>query len=79
MADTAGHSPPSGVSPEPNPAPRRAGRRHIGPLLWLLDSARAPSQWCDGPLSNTMPAPAGPLFPVLCVKQVRDQPWPEFF
>lgn len=31
------------------------------------------------PLSNAMLAIAGLLFLVLCVKQIWDQPWSEFF
>ncbi|MFE1441025.1 Nramp family divalent metal transporter [Streptomyces sp. NPDC058739] len=50
-----------------------------GTLLWLLNSARTPREWRNGPLSNTMLALAGLLFLVLCVKQVWDQPWSEFF
>lgn len=48
-------------------------------LLWLLNSSRTPREWRNGPLSNTMLAVAGLLFLVLCVKQVWDQPWSEFF
>ncbi|MFJ7075063.1 Nramp family divalent metal transporter [Streptomyces sp. NPDC098781] len=50
-----------------------------GTLLWLLNSSRAPREWRNGPLSNAMLAIAGLLFLVLCVKQVWDQPWSEFF
>ncbi|MFE2039946.1 Nramp family divalent metal transporter [Streptomyces sp. NPDC059477] len=50
-----------------------------GTLLWLLNSARTPREWRNGPLSNTMLALAGVLFLVLCVKQVWDQPWADFF
>ncbi|MEU9332393.1 Nramp family divalent metal transporter [Streptomyces sp. NPDC048290] len=50
-----------------------------GTLLWLLNSSRTPRQWRNGPVSNTMLAVAGLLFLVLCVKQVWDQPWSEFF
>ncbi|MFJ8084202.1 Nramp family divalent metal transporter [Streptomyces sp. NPDC096205] len=50
-----------------------------GTLLWLLNSARTPRAWRNGPLSNTMLALAGLLFLVLCVKQIWDQPWSEFF
>lgn len=48
-------------------------------LLWLLNSSRTPREWRNGPLSNAMLAVAGLLFLVLCVKQVWDQPWSEFF
>nr|WP_107903567.1 Nramp family divalent metal transporter [Streptomyces chartreusis] len=50
-----------------------------GTLIWLLNSSRTPVQWRNGPLSNVMLAIAGLLFLVLCVKQVWDQPWSEFF
>jgi Mn2+/Fe2+ NRAMP family transporter len=50
-----------------------------GTLLWLLNSGRTPAQWRNGPLSNTMLALAGLLFLVLCVKQIWDQPWSDFF
>ncbi|MFI9152143.1 Nramp family divalent metal transporter [Streptomyces sp. NPDC053367] len=50
-----------------------------GTLLWLLNSARTPRAWRNGPLSNTMLVLAGLLFLVLCVKQIWDQPWSEFF
>ncbi|MFB6772545.1 Nramp family divalent metal transporter [Streptomyces sp. NPDC056337] len=48
-------------------------------LLWLLNSARTPREWRNGWLSNGMLTIAGLLFLVLCVKQVWDQPWSEFF
>ncbi|MEU0224049.1 Nramp family divalent metal transporter [Streptomyces sp. NPDC006284] len=48
-------------------------------LLWLLNSGRTPREWRNGWLSNGMLAVAGLLFLVLCVKQVWDQPWSEFF
>ncbi|MFF8570145.1 Nramp family divalent metal transporter [Streptomyces sp. NPDC015408] len=48
-------------------------------LLWLLNSARTPREWRNGWLSNGMLTVAGLLFLVLCVKQVWDQPWSEFF
>ncbi|MFC9891289.1 Nramp family divalent metal transporter [Streptomyces pilosus] len=48
-------------------------------LMWLLNSSRTPREWRNGPLSNTMLAVAGLLFLVLCVKQVWDQPWSQFF
>ncbi|MGP2437978.1 Nramp family divalent metal transporter [Streptomyces sp. JW3] len=48
-------------------------------LVWLLNSARTPREWRNGHLSNGMLAVAGLLFLVLCVKQVWDQPWSEFF
>ena len=48
-------------------------------LIWLLNSARTPAEWRNGPLSNAMLAIAGLLFVVLCVKQIWDQPWAEFF
>ncbi|MFJ3921866.1 Nramp family divalent metal transporter [Streptomyces sp. NPDC090022] len=44
-------------------------------LLWLLNSARTPAAWRNGPLSNGMLASAGLLFVVLCVQQVRELPW----
>ncbi|MFF3329111.1 Nramp family divalent metal transporter [Streptomyces sp. NPDC002888] len=50
-----------------------------GTLIWLLNSSRTPRQWRNGPLSNVMLALAGLLFLVLCVKQIWDQPWSEFF
>ncbi|QNS04406.1 Nramp family divalent metal transporter [Streptomyces xanthii] len=48
-------------------------------LIWLLNSSRTPSNWRNGKLSNGMLAIAGLLFVVLCVKQIWDQPWSEFF
>ncbi|PBC61552.1 iron transporter [Streptomyces sp. Tue6028] len=48
-------------------------------LIWLLNSSRTPREWRNGPLSNAMLAIAGLLFLVLCVKQVWDQPWSDFF
>ncbi|NGO48453.1 Nramp family divalent metal transporter [Streptomyces ureilyticus] len=48
-------------------------------LVWLLNSSRTPREWRNGPLSNAMLVIAGLLFIVLCVKQVWDQPWSEFF
>ncbi|MFD8741224.1 Nramp family divalent metal transporter, partial [Streptomyces sp. NPDC059618] len=50
-----------------------------GTLLWLLNSSRTPRAWRNGPLSNAMLVLAGLLFLVLCVKQVVDQPWADFF
>ncbi|WP_261719319.1 Nramp family divalent metal transporter [Streptomyces sp. FZ201] len=50
-----------------------------GTLLWLLNTSRTPAPWRNGPLSNAMLAVAGLLFLVLCVKQIWDQPWSEFF
>lgn len=50
-----------------------------GTLIWLLNSPRTPAPWRNGPLSNVMLAIAGLLFLVLCLKQVWDQPWSEFF
>ncbi|MGW4541223.1 Nramp family divalent metal transporter [Streptomyces chartreusis] len=50
-----------------------------GTLIWLLNSSRTPAPWRNGPLSNVMLTIAGLLFLVLCVKQVWDQPWSEFF
>ncbi|HLL36799.1 Nramp family divalent metal transporter [Streptomyces sp.] len=50
-----------------------------GTLLWLLNSARTPREWRNGWLSNGMLALAGLLFLILCVKQIWDQPWSEFF
>ncbi|MFC7262227.1 Nramp family divalent metal transporter [Streptomyces lutosisoli] len=48
-------------------------------LIWLLNSSRTPGEWRNGLLSNAMLAIAGLLFLVLCVKQIWDQPWSEFF
>ncbi|MFE0488238.1 Nramp family divalent metal transporter [Streptomyces griseoaurantiacus] len=48
-------------------------------LMWLLNSSRTPREWRNGGLSNGMLAIAGLLFLVLCVKQIWDQPWSEFF
>ncbi len=48
-------------------------------LVWLLNSARTPREWRNGMLSNAMLVVAGLLFLVLCVKQIVDQPWSEFF
>ncbi|MGI5195200.1 Nramp family divalent metal transporter [Streptomyces sp. CA-288835] len=48
-------------------------------LVWLLNSSRTPREWRNGPLSNGMLVVAGLLFIVLCVKQIWDQPWSEFF
>ncbi|WP_406332579.1 Nramp family divalent metal transporter [Streptomyces sp. NBC_00203] len=48
-------------------------------LIWLLNSSRTPREWRNGTLSNVMLAVAGLLFLVLCVKQIWDQPWSEFF
>ncbi len=48
-------------------------------LMWLLNSSRTPREWRNGPLSNGMLTVAGLLFLVLCVKQIWDQPWSEFF
>ncbi|MFE9772679.1 Nramp family divalent metal transporter [Streptomyces sp. NPDC005931] len=48
-------------------------------LVRLLNSDRTPREWRNGALSNAMLAVAGLLFLVLCVKQVWDQPWSEFF
>ncbi|MEU3946280.1 Nramp family divalent metal transporter [Streptomyces sp. NPDC029526] len=48
-------------------------------LVRLLNSDRTPREWRNGPLSNVMLVLAGLLFLVLAVKQVRDQPWAEFF
>ena len=48
-------------------------------LIWLLNSARTPAEWRNGPLSNAMLAIAGLLFVVLCVKQIWDQQWADFF
>lgn len=50
-----------------------------GTLIWLLNSSRTPREWRNGLLSNAMLAIAGLLFLVLCVKQIWDQPWSEFF
>ncbi|CAM5360211.1 Nramp family divalent metal transporter [Streptomyces purpurascens] len=50
-----------------------------GTLIWLLNSSRTPREWRNGPVSNAMLAIAGLLFLVLCVKQIWDQPWGEFF
>ncbi|MFI7339861.1 Nramp family divalent metal transporter [Streptomyces sp. NPDC050085] len=48
-------------------------------LVWLLNSSRTPTSWRNGWLSNGMLTVAGLLFVVLCVKQVWDQPWSDFF
>jgi Mn2+/Fe2+ NRAMP family transporter len=48
-------------------------------LVWLLNSSRTPTEWRNGILSNVMLVIAGLLFVVLCVKQIWDQPWSEFF
>ncbi|MFG2351383.1 Nramp family divalent metal transporter [Streptomyces phaeochromogenes] len=48
-------------------------------LVWLLNSSRTPAEWRNGILSNSMLTIAGLLFIVLCVKQIWDQPWSEFF
>ncbi|MDQ0784748.1 Nramp family divalent metal transporter [Streptomyces sp. B3I8] len=48
-------------------------------LMWLLNSSRTPREWRNGGLSNGMLVIAGLLFLVLCVKQIWDQPWSEFF
>ncbi|MGW3625765.1 Nramp family divalent metal transporter [Streptomyces sp. NPDC000880] len=48
-------------------------------LVWLLNSGRTPREWRNGILSNAMLVIAGLLFLVLCVKQIADQPWAEFF
>jgi Mn2+/Fe2+ NRAMP family transporter len=48
-------------------------------LVWLLNSGRTPREWRSGMLSNAMLVIAGLLFLVLCVKQIADQPWAEFF
>ncbi|MFI1759592.1 Nramp family divalent metal transporter [Streptomyces sp. NPDC020571] len=48
-------------------------------LMWLLNSSRTPREWRNGSLSNGMLTVAGLLFLVLCVKQIWDQPWSEFF
>ncbi|MFJ4202396.1 Nramp family divalent metal transporter [Streptomyces sviceus] len=50
-----------------------------GTLMWLLNTSRTPREWRNGPLSNAMLAIAGLLFLILCVKQIWDQPWSEFF
>ncbi|CAM5290322.1 Nramp family divalent metal transporter [Streptomyces fumanus] len=48
-------------------------------LIWLLNTSRTPREWRNGYLSNGMLGIAGLLFLVLCVKQIWDQPWSEFF
>jgi Mn2+/Fe2+ NRAMP family transporter len=48
-------------------------------LIWLLNSSRTPVEWRNGLVSNIMLAVAGLLFLVLCVKQIWDQPWADFF
>jgi Mn2+/Fe2+ NRAMP family transporter len=48
-------------------------------LIWLLNSSRTPAEWRNGLVSNIMLAVAGLLFLVLCVKQIWDQPWADFF
>lgn len=50
-----------------------------GTLLVLLNSSRTPAEWRNRLLSNAMLVIAGLLFLVLCVKQIWDQPWSEFF
>ncbi|MBV7699929.1 Nramp family divalent metal transporter [Streptomyces sp. TRM70350] len=50
-----------------------------GTLLWLLNTDRTPREWRNGWVSNGMLTIAGLLFLVLCVKQIWDQPWAEFF
>ncbi|MEV7883054.1 Nramp family divalent metal transporter [Streptomyces sp. NPDC002817] len=50
-----------------------------GTLIWLLNSTRTPAEWRNGLISNGMLVIAGLLFLVLCVKQIWDQPWSEFF
>ncbi|MGY4744129.1 Nramp family divalent metal transporter [Streptomyces sp. ATMOS53] len=50
-----------------------------GTLLWLLNTSRTPREWRNGLLSNAMLVLAGLLFLVLCVKQIWDQPWSQFF
>ncbi|MFJ2257794.1 Nramp family divalent metal transporter [Streptomyces sp. NPDC087844] len=48
-------------------------------LVWLLNSSRTPPEWRNGLLSNALLTTAGLLFVVLCVKQIWDQPWADFF
>ncbi|WP_395574582.1 Nramp family divalent metal transporter [Streptomyces sp. BK79] len=48
-------------------------------LVWLLNSSRTPAEWRNGWLSNAMLIVAGLLFLVLCLKEIWDQPWGEFF
>ncbi|MCZ9349587.1 Nramp family divalent metal transporter [Streptomyces mutabilis] len=48
-------------------------------LIWLLNSSRTPPEWRNGWLSNGVLAVAGLLFLVLCVKEIWDQPWADFF
>ncbi|MER5441743.1 Nramp family divalent metal transporter [Streptomyces sp. NPDC002790] len=48
-------------------------------LVWLLNSSRTPASWRNGWLSNSMLTVSGLLFVVLCVKQIWDQPWSDFF
>ncbi|KFG73962.1 Nramp family divalent metal transporter [Streptomyces mutabilis] len=48
-------------------------------LIWLLNSSRTPPEWRNGWLSNGVLAVAGLLFLVLCLKEVWDQPWGQFF
>ncbi|MGW8061747.1 Nramp family divalent metal transporter [Streptomyces ziwulingensis] len=48
-------------------------------LIWLLNSSRTPAEWRNGRLSNGMLAVAGLLFLVLCLKEIWDQPWADFF
>ncbi|WP_419667326.1 Nramp family divalent metal transporter [Streptomyces sp. 2-1] len=48
-------------------------------LVWLLNSSRTPTEWRNGILSNSMLTIAGLIFVILCVKQIWDQPWSEFF
>ncbi|NEB76163.1 divalent metal cation transporter [Streptomyces sp. SID14478] len=48
-------------------------------LVWLLNSARTPATWRNGWLSNGMLTIAGLLFVVLCVQQIWDTAWSDFF
>ncbi|PAK27807.1 iron transporter [Streptomyces sp. alain-838] len=48
-------------------------------LIWLLNSSRTPAEWRNGWLSNSVLVVAGLLFLVLCVKEIWDQPWADFF
>jgi Mn2+/Fe2+ NRAMP family transporter len=48
-------------------------------LVWLLNSSRTPREWRNGMVSNAMLVIAGLLFLVLCVKQIWDQNWADFF
>ncbi|MFF3490851.1 Nramp family divalent metal transporter [Streptomyces sp. NPDC002795] len=48
-------------------------------LVWLLNSSRTPASWRNGWLSNSMLTVSGLLFVVLCVRQIWDTAWSDFF